>query len=188
MLIVMDQTATNAEVEAVVSAVEARGYTARPIPGGHRTAIGVLHNHGAVDASLFLGLAGVKEVIPVTRPFKLVSREFQMDDTVVRVGDVEIGNGHLTVIAGPCAVESEEQALTIARRVRKTGAQLFRGGAFKPRTSPYAFQGLGEEGLRILAKVREETGMPVVTEAMDHEVFDLVESCLLYTSPSPRDS
>ncbi len=175
MLIVMDQLATNGEIDAVVAAIEARGYTARPIPGGQRVAIGVLHNHGAVDASMFLGLAGVKEVIPVTRPFKLVSREFQLDDTVVRVGDVEIGNGHLTMIAGPCAIESEEQALTIARHVRKAGAQLFRGGAFKPRTSPYAFQGLGEEGLGILAKVREETGMPVVTEAMDHEVFDLVE-------------
>ncbi len=176
MLIVMDQLATPAEIDAAVAAIEARGYTARPIPGGQRVAIGVLHNHGAVDASMFLGLAGVKEVIPVTRPFKLVSREFQLDDTVVRVGDVEIGNGHLTMIAGPCAIESEEQALTIARHVRKAGAQLFRGGAFKPRTSPYAFQGLGEEGLKILARVREETGMPVVTEAMDHEVFDLVEA------------
>lgn len=175
MLVVMSKTATPEEVDAVVAAIEAKGLTARPIPGGQRVAIGVLHNKGHVDASPFLGLAGVKEVIPVTRPYKLVSREFQPDDSVIQVGEVSIGNGHLTIIAGPCAIESEQQALTIAKLVKQAGAQLFRGGAFKPRTSPYAFQGLGEEGLKILARVREETGMPVVTEAMDHEVFDLVE-------------
>jgi 3-deoxy-7-phosphoheptulonate synthase len=175
MLVVMDQKATAAEIDAVIQAIEQAGYTARPIPGGERVAIGVLYNKGAVDASRFLGLRGVKDVIPVTRPYKLVSREFQPEDTIVRVGDVAIGNGHMVIIAGPCALESEEQALIIAREVRKGGAQLFRGGAFKPRTSPYAFQGLGEEGLRILARVREETGMPVVTEALDHELYDLVE-------------
>lgn len=175
MLIVMDQKATDEQIKAVEAAIESRGYTARPIPGGQRVAICVLHNQGCVDASLFIGLPGVKEAIPVTHPYKLVSRESQPQDTVVRVGGVSIGNGHLTVIAGPCAVESEEQALTIARLVKKAGAQIFRGGAFKPRTSPYAFQGLGEEGLKILAKVREETGMPVITEAIDHEVIDLVE-------------
>ena len=176
MLIVMDHQATPEEVSSVVAAIEARGLTARPIPGGQRVAICVLHNHGPVEHALFLGMPGVKEAIPVTRPYKLVSRESQAQDTVIEVGGVEIGNGHLTMIAGPCAVESEEQALTIARKVKSAGAQLFRGGAFKPRTSPYAFQGLGEEGLKILAKVREETGMPVVTEAMDHEVFDMVEA------------
>ena len=171
----MDQKATPEEVEGVVAAIEARGLTARPIPGGQRVAIGVLHNQGHVEPSLFLGLAGVKEVIPVTRPYKLVSRELQPEDSVVRVGSVLVGNGHLTIIAGPCAVESEVQALTIARLVKQAGAHMFRGGAFKPRTSPYSFQGLGEEGLRILARVREETGMPVVTEAIDREAFDLVE-------------
>ncbi|MHC1744063.1 MAG: 3-deoxy-7-phosphoheptulonate synthase [Syntrophobacteraceae bacterium] len=175
MLVVMDQKATPEEIDAAVSTIEARGFTARPIPGGERVAICVLHNQGSVEPSLFLGLSGVKEVIPVTRPYKLVSRELQHEDSIVRVGSVAIGNGHLTLIAGPCAIESEEQALTIARAVKAAGAELFRGGAFKPRTSPYAFQGLGEEGLKILAHVREETGMPVVTEAMDHEVFDLVE-------------
>lgn len=175
MLIVMNRRATADEVDAVVAAVEARGYTARPIPGGERVAIGVLHNKGAVEASHFLGFAGVKEVIPVTRPYKLVSREFQPEDTIVQVGDVLIGGGHLTLIAGPCAVESEEQCLTIAQIVKRAGAHLFRGGAFKPRTSPYSFQGLGEEGLRILARVREATGMPVVTEALDTETFGLVE-------------
>lgn len=175
MLIVMHQNATSEQVEAVVGAIESRGFVARPIPGGHRVAIGVLHNDGSVEAAWFHDLPGVKDTIPVTRPYKLVSRECQPEDTVVRVGETLIGNGHLTVIAGPCAVESEEQALTIARLVKRAGANLFRGGAFKPRTSPYSFQGLGEEGLRILARVREETGLPIVTEAMDHEVFDVVE-------------
>lgn len=176
MLVVMDRKATQEEVDGVVEAIERRGYVARPIPGGERVAICVLHNQGPVDASYFLGLPGVKEAIPVTHPYKLVSRESQPEDTVVHIGDLCLGNGTLTIIAGPCAIESEEQAVTIARHVKRAGAHIFRGGAFKPRTSPYAFQGLGEEGLRILAKVREETGMPVVTEAVDREVFDLVET------------
>ena len=171
----MEQKATSKEIETVVSAIENRGYTARPIPGGDRVSIGVLNNKGAVDASLFLGLPGVKEVIPVTRPYKLVSREFKPEDSVIPVGDVAIGKGNFTMIAGPCAIESEDQALTTALLVKEAGAQLFRGGAFKPRTSPYSFQGLGEEGLKILAKIRRETGMPVVTEVMDYENFDLVE-------------
>jgi 3-deoxy-7-phosphoheptulonate synthase len=175
MLVVMDKEATTAEIDRVVLAIEGRGYTARPIPGGQRVAIGILHNHGPVESGHFLGLPGVKELIPVTRPYKLVSRELQPEDTVIRVGEAKIGNGHLTLIAGPCAVESESQALTVARLVKNAGAHLFRGGAFKPRTSPYSFQGLGEDGLKILSRVREETGLPVVTEAMDHEVFDLVE-------------
>ena len=176
MLIVMDLKATREQVDALVKSVEARGYTARPIPGGERVAVGVLYNKGAVDGSLFLGLPGVKEVIPVTRPYKQVSREFKPDDTLIKVGDVTIGKGQLTIIAGPCAIESEKQAMEIARHVRRAGAHVFRGGAFKPRTSPYSFQGLGEEGLKILKRVRETTGMPVVTEAMDLETFDMVES------------
>ncbi|HQN17607.1 MAG TPA: 3-deoxy-7-phosphoheptulonate synthase [Syntrophobacteraceae bacterium] len=176
MLVVMDQKASEAEIDAVTALIESKGCTARPIPGGHRVAICVLHNQGPVEPNWFLSLPGVKEAIPVTHPYKLVSRESQPDDTVIEVGSVAIGNGHLTIIAGPCAIESEEQALTIARHVKASGAHLFRGGAFKPRTSPYAFQGLGDEGLRVLALVREETGMPVVTEAMDHEVFDMVEA------------
>ncbi len=176
MLVVMETSATQEQIDQVIRTVEQRGYTARPIPGGHRVSIGILNNQGPVDAALFLGMPGVKEAIPVTRPYKLVSREVQPDDTVVRVGGVRIGNGHFAVIAGPCAVESEEQALTIARHVKAAGAQMFRGGAFKPRTSPYSFQGLGEEGLKILARVREETGLPVVTEVMDYETFDLVEA------------
>lgn len=175
MLIVMDNKATQQQIDKVVGAVEAKGYTARPIPGGERVSIGVLYNKGAVDASLFLGYPGVKDIVPVTRPYKLVSREFQPEDTLVQVGDVTIGNGHFTIIAGPCAIESEVQALTIAEHIKNSGAELFRGGAFKPRTSPYSFQGLGEEGLKILAKVRTETGLPVITEVMDDSTFDLVE-------------
>jgi 3-deoxy-7-phosphoheptulonate synthase len=175
MLIVMESNAAQEEVNAVVSAIENRGYKARPIPGGERTSIGVLHNKGAVDASHFLGLSGVKDVIPVTRPYKLVSREIQPEDSVIDVGGVPVGNGHLTMIAGPCAIESMDQAMTIAKAVHAAGAHIFRGGAFKPRTSPYSFQGLGEEGLQILKAVREETGMPVVTEVMDEESFNRVE-------------
>jgi len=175
MLIVMSKAAKTAEIEAVVKTVEERGCTARPISGGERVAIGVLYNKGAMDAAMFLGLPGVKEVIPVTRPYKLVSREIQPRDTVIKVGNILIGNGHITIMAGPCAIESEKQALTIAEHVKKAGAHIFRGGAFKPRTSPYSFQGLGLEGLKILAKVRETTGMPVITEVMDYETFDLVE-------------
>ena len=175
MLVVMQNKATSEEIDGVVSSIEEKGFVARPIPGGDRVSIGVLHNKGHVEPSLFLGLPGVKEVIPVTRPYKLVSREFKPENTVVNVGDVPIGKGQFTIIAGPCAVESEEQAMIIARHVNKAGAQVFRGGAFKPRTSPYSFQGLGKEGLEILARIREDTGMPVATEVMDYETFDLVE-------------
>jgi len=159
----------------VVEIIESRGYTARPIPGGERVSIGILNNQGPVEAELFAGLAGVKEAIPVTRPYKLVSRETKSEDTIIDVGGTTIGNGHLTIMAGPCAIENETQALAIAEKVKAAGAQIFRGGAYKPRTSPYTFQGMGEAGLKILAKVRETFGLPVVTEVMDTETFGLVE-------------
>ena len=176
MLIVMDKQATAEQVDRVVQIIESKGYTARPIPGGDRVSIGILNNEGPVDAALFAGLPGVKEAIPVTRPYKLVSREVKPRDTIIDVGGVSIGNGHLTIMAGPCALESETQAMTIAEKVKSAGAHIFRGGAYKPRTSPYTFQGLGEEGLKILAKIRETFGMPVITEVMDNETFDLVEA------------
>ncbi len=176
MLVVLEKGATEERVQTIVRIIEKRGYTARPIPGGDRVSIGILHNKGSVDAAHFLGLEGVKEVIPVTKPYKLVSREFRQENTHVKIGDAVFGDGTMPVIAGPCAVESLEQVLSIARSVKKAGAKLFRGGAFKPRTSPYSFQGLGEQGLKFLAKVREETGLPVVTEVMDVENFDLVEA------------
>jgi 3-deoxy-7-phosphoheptulonate synthase len=176
MLIVMDKGATEAEIAGVVRKIEALGFTAQAMPGGQRVAIGILRNSGPVDPALFVDLPGVQEAIPVSRPYKLVSREMKRDDTVIELAQgVKIGGGHFSVIAGPCAVESEGQALTIARAVQAAGAQIFRGGAFKPRTSPYSYQGLEEEGLKILAAVRAETGMPVITEAIDHASLDLVE-------------
>ena len=175
MLVVMSSYATEEEVAQVVVAIERQGNVARVIEGGERTAIGILQNEGPVDPAPFLLLPGVKEAIPVSKPYKLVSREFEQTDTIVTLGDVAIGGDHFVIIAGPCAVESETQALTIGRAVRSQGARIFRGGAYKPRTSPYSFQGLGEEGLKILAKVREETGLYIVTEAMDHDQCDLVE-------------
>ncbi len=176
MLVIMSKHAAQEEIDAVVARIESRGYVARPIPGGDRVTIGILYNRGPVDPALFIGMPGVKDAIAVTKPYKLVSREFKLEDTVINVGDISIGNGNLTLIAGPCAIESEEQALTISKHVKAAGAHIFRGGAYKPRTSPYSFQGLGKEGLEILAKVRRETGMPVITEVMDEETFDLVES------------
>jgi 3-deoxy-7-phosphoheptulonate synthase len=174
MLVVMEKAATQEQIDKVVNIIEARGMTARPIPGGDRVSIGILNNKGPVDQALILGLPGVKEAIPVTRPYKLVSREIKPDDTLIQAGNVTIGNGRLTLIAGPCAIESELQAMTIAEKVKQAGGHIFRGGAFKPRTSPYSFQGLGEEGLKILAKIRDRFDMPVVTEVMDTDTFDLV--------------
>jgi 3-deoxy-7-phosphoheptulonate synthase len=175
VLVVMTKDATPQQIAGVVAAVEARGYKAHPIPGGQRTAIGITGNKGSDEAPVFESLPGVLEVIPVTHAYKLVSREVKHDDTTVAIGGVRIGGSELVVAAGPCAVESLEQTLTIARAVKQAGAHLLRGGAFKPRTSPYSFQGLGLEGLKILAAAREETGLPVVTEAVDVEGVDLVE-------------
>lgn len=176
MLVVMNKNATSEQISTVILAIESCGYTARAIPGGDRVSIGVLNNKGAVDHSRFSALPGVKDIIPVTKPYKLVGREFKPEDTIVQVGDVKVGNGYLTIIAGPCAIESEVQAMTIAEHVKQAGADMFRGGAFKPRTSPYSFQGLGEEGLKIMAKVRDVTGLPIVTEVLDLENFELVET------------
>jgi 3-deoxy-7-phosphoheptulonate synthase len=175
VLIVMKQGATPADVQGVMDAVAARGYKGHPIPGGQRTAVGVTGNQGADDAPAFEGLPGVLEVIPVSHGYKLVSREVKSEPTVVEIGGVLVGGPELVVTAGPCAVESMEQTLIVARRVKAAGAHLLRGGAYKPRTSPYSFQGLGEEGLQILAAAREETGLPIVTEAVDLESLDLVE-------------
>jgi len=175
VLVVMRKGATADEIRGVAEAIEARGFKAHPIPGAQRTAIGVTGNKGALDAPVFESLPGVLEVIPVSHAYKLVSREVKNEDTIVRVGDVAVGGRGLTIVAGPCAVESREQTLIVARAIKKAGAHILRGGAFKPRTSPYSFQGLGEEGLRILAEAREATGLPVVTEALDNEGLDLVE-------------
>jgi 3-deoxy-7-phosphoheptulonate synthase len=176
MLVVMKKDATPEQIRRVVETIERLGLAAHPIPGTQRTAIGITGNRGTLEPSALESLDGVLEAIPVSRPFKQVSREWKAEDTVVDVGGVTIGGRALVVIAGPCAVESYEQCVTVARAVKEAGAALLRGGAYKPRTSPYSFQGLGEEGLRILARVREEVGLPVVTEALDPEGVGLVET------------
>jgi 3-deoxy-7-phosphoheptulonate synthase len=175
MLVVMKNDATEAQVEAVIQQIQKMGYRGVPMPGAQRTAVCIIGNKGPVEASLLLAMDGVKEAIPVTKPFKLVGREAHPDSTVISVGDIKIGAGEPVIMAGPCAVESEEQALTIANIVKKSGAKVFRGGAFKPRTSPYSFQGMGLAGLKILAKVRKETGLLIITEATDSENLALVE-------------
>jgi 3-deoxy-7-phosphoheptulonate synthase len=175
MLVVMKNDATEAQVQAVIQIIEEMGYRGIPMPGAERTAVCIIGNKGPVEDSQLLTLDGVKETIPVTKPYKLVSRETHPEPSVITIDGIRIGGGELVIMAGPCAIESEEQALTIARFVKKFGAQVFRGGAFKPRTSPYSFQGLGEEGLIILERVRRETGLLIVTEATDHTNIEIVE-------------
>jgi 3-deoxy-7-phosphoheptulonate synthase len=175
MLVVMKNDATEAQVQAVIREIERLGYRGIPMPGAQRTAVCIVGNTGPVEDSGLLSLDGVKETIRVTKPYKLVSRETHPQSTIITIGDINIGGGEPVIMAGPCAVESEEQALTIARLVKQYGAQIFRGGAFKPRTSPYSFQGLGEEGLSILKRVRSETGLLIVSEATDHTNIEVVE-------------
>ena len=175
MLIVMKADATDSQVEAVLRIIEELGFKGHPMPGATRTAIGITGNQGAVDPSHFENLAGVAEAIRVSKPYKLITLDLRPEKTIVRVGDATIGGDELAIIAGPCAIESRAQAFAIAEAVRRSGARFFRGGAYKPRTSPYAFQGLGEEGLKILADVREAYGLKIVTEALDEPGVDLVE-------------
>ena len=175
MLVVMKNDATEEQVQAVIKEIEKMGYRGVPMPGALRTAVCILGNKGSIDAARLLAIDGVKEAIPVTKPYKLVSRETHPDATVITIGGIKIGGGEPIVMAGPCAVETEEQAITIANIVKKAGGKVFRGGAFKPRTSPYSFQGLGEKGLKILDKVRKETGLLIITEATDTDNLPLVE-------------
>jgi len=174
MLVVMQAHATEEQVRAVCQKIESLGYRPHSIPGAERTAIGITGNKGEVEAGTLEEMSGVQEVIRVTKPYKLVSRDIKEDNTIVRFPghDAAIGGAALAVMAGPCAIESREQAFAV---VYRAGAQFFRGGAYKPRTSPYSFQGLGEEGLRIMAEVRDQFGLLVVTEAIDHESLELVE-------------
>ena len=175
MLIVMRPGATDEEIGAVVEVIESLGYQARAMPGRQRTAVGVVGNEGRVDSSRLSGLPGVAEVIHVSQPYKQVSREWKPESTIVPIGGgLVVGGEGIVVMAGPCSVEGEEQILAAARAVRDAGATVLRAGAFKPRSSPYSFQGLGREGLRLLALAREETGLLIVTEAMDPEGVDIV--------------
>jgi 3-deoxy-7-phosphoheptulonate synthase len=179
MLIVMKPGATEEDVARVCRKIESMGYRAHPMPGAQRTAIGITGNPGPLEPAEFETLPGVGEAIPVSKPYKLVSRELKIDNSVVQVGQAQggfgVGGTELAIIAGPCAVESREQIFAAAESVHRLGARLLRGGAFKPRTSPYAFQGLGEEGLKLLAEVRSAFGLLIVTETIDPENCDLVE-------------
>ncbi len=175
MLVVMKHNATHEEIRHVADVMKDLGYEARPIPGRQRTSIGLIGNDGRVEPTLFQSLPGVLEVIPVSHPYKQVSREWREEDTVVTLANgTRIGGPDVVLMAGPCAVESEEQILGVAEFLAAAGATILRGGAFKPRTSPYAFHGMGEEGLKLLARARERTGMAVVTEALDVQTADLV--------------
>jgi 3-deoxy-7-phosphoheptulonate synthase len=179
MLVVMQSHATEQQIRAVCERIESLGLKAHPIPGAIRTAIGITGNKGALDLGVLESLPGVVECIPVSKPYKLVSRDAKEEDSVLRIptpsGDVLFGGTHVGLVGGPCAVETEEQCLRTAEGVKKAGVKLFRGGAYKPRTSPYSFQGLGEDGLKILAQVRKHYGLGIVTEAIDNESLDLVE-------------
>jgi 3-deoxy-7-phosphoheptulonate synthase len=175
MLVVMQHGASQADVDRVVRTIEELGYQARPMPGAQRTAVGLVGNDGRVDSSRIEALPGVSQVIHVSQPYKQVSREWRPEDTVVQIAPgVRVGGSEVVVIAGPCSVESEEQIIASARAVVAAGGTALRGGAFKPRSSPYAFQGLGKKGLELLALARAETGLPIITEAMDDEGAHLV--------------
>lgn len=171
----MKPDASASEIERVVQIVETLGFRAHPMPGENRTAIGITGNRGAVDPAHFENLPGVADAIRVTKPYKLISKDLRPEKSVIKVGNATIGGPELAMIAGPCAVETVDQVFAAAEAVAKSGAKFFRGGAFKPRTSPYAFQGKGEDGLKLLADVRDQFGLNIVTEAMDERGIDLVE-------------
>ena len=177
MLVVMRAQATEEQVRAVCQKIESLGYRAHSMPGAQRTAIGITGNKGEVDSGSLEEMPGVQEVIRVSKPYKLVSRDTKPDNTVIRFphSTATIGGTELAIIAGPCGIETRDQAFAIAERVARAGAQFFRGGAYKPRTSPYSFQGLGEEGLQIMAEIRERFGLLIVTEAVDYESLELVD-------------
>jgi len=175
MLIVMKTSATASEIDAVVQAIQAMGLRPHPLAGATRTAIGITGNTGVIEGRRFENLSGVGEVIRVTKPYKLITLDLRPEKTIVRIGDASIGGNELAIIAGPCAIESREQAFTVAEAVKQSGARFFRGGVCKPRTSPYTFQGLGEKGWTIMAEIREQLGLRVVTEAIDEATVELVE-------------
>ncbi len=171
----MKPNATQADIDRVVGVIEHLGFRGHAMPGENRTAIGVTGNRGAIDPAHFENLPGVADVIRVTQPYKLISKDLRPEKSVVKVGNASIGGDELAIIAGPCALENTKQVFTIAESVAQSGAKFFRGGAFKPRTSPYAFQGMGEDGLKMLAEVRDQFGLNIVTEAMDEAGIDIVE-------------
>jgi 3-deoxy-7-phosphoheptulonate synthase len=176
MLVVMKAQATPEQIQAVCDHIEQLGFRAHPLPGAQRTAIGITGNQGEVDRGNIEELSGVAEVIRVSKPYKLASRDVKEEDTIIRFEgtDAQIGGRNLAIVAGPCSIETREQAFAIAEQVAAAGAQFFRGGAYKPRTSPYAFQGLGVEALKIMAEIRDQFGLRIITEAIDNETLELV--------------
>ncbi len=178
MLVVMQSQATDEQVRQVCKKIESLGYRAHPMPGEQRTAIGITGNAGLVEPGTLDEMPGVQELIRVSKPYKLVSRDVKPDNTVITFpgSDATIGGPTLAIMAGPCGIESREQAFAVAERVHRAGAQFFRGGAYKPRTSPYSFQGLAEDGLKILADIRKQFGLLIITEAIDHESLELVDA------------
>jgi 3-deoxy-7-phosphoheptulonate synthase len=178
MLVVMQSHATEEQVRDVCKKIESLGYRAHPMPGEQRTAIGITGNAGVVEPGTLDEMPGVQELIRVSKPYKLVSRDVKPDNTVITFpgSDATIGGHTLAIMAGPCGIESREQAFAVAERVHRAGAQFFRGGAYKPRTSPYTFQGMGEAGLKILADIRAQFGLRIITEAIDSESLELVEA------------
>ncbi len=175
MLIVMKQDATQEDIDRVSGVIEKLGFRAHPMAGAVRTAVGITGNDEAVDRAHFENLPGVADAIRVTKPYKLVSKTFRPEKSIVKVGNAEIGGEGLSIIAGPCAVETAGQVLEVARAVAKSGARFFRGGVFKPRTSPYDFQGIGKDGIAMLTEVRDQFGLNIITEAMDRQGVDMVE-------------
>ncbi len=175
MLIVMKPDASRSDVERVIETIEKLGFKPHELPGENRIAIGITGNASSIDPAHFENMSGVADAIRVTKPYKLISKDLRPERSIVKVGNSEIGGDELAIIAGPCAIENREQVFSVAKAVAKSGARFFRGGAFKPRTSPYAFQGMGEDGLKILADVRDEYDLNIVTEAMDERGVDLVE-------------
>src|ERR1700694_3380575 len=176
MLVVMTAQATPEQIQALCDHIEQVAFRAPPLPGAQRTAIGITGNQGEVDRGNLEELSGVAEVIRVTKAYKLASRDVKEEDTVIRFAgtDAAIGGRNLAIVAGPCSIQSREQGFAIAPALAAAGAQFFRGGAYKPRTSPYAFQGLGVEALRIMAEIRDQFGLRIITEAIDNETLDLV--------------
>ena len=174
MIIVMSTGATDKQVKSVIDKVHSYGLRTHPIYGVRKTVIGIIGDNKTVVVENMSGMAGVESIIPILQPYKFASREAHPDDTVIEFDGVRIGGREIVVIAGPCAVEGRDQLMDIARRVKKSGARLLRGGAYKPRTSPYSFQGLGEEALKLLAEARDETGLLVITEVTDPRNVELV--------------
>jgi 3-deoxy-7-phosphoheptulonate synthase len=175
MLIVMKPSAIARDIDAVVNIIEAIGFRAHPMPGATRTAIGITGNPGPIDGRRFENLAGVAEVIRVTKPYKLITLDLRPEKTIVRIDSATIGGSDLAIIAGPCAIESREQAFAVAEAVQRSGARFFRGCVWKPRSSPYTFQGLGEKALEIVTAIRKEFGLKIVTEALEESHVDLIE-------------